>query len=130
MEQMNRRHVTALLAAAFPLAAAGCASQAASLVTEAGKISATVVTDVATLTNKFAIVKGIGEVALTALSVADPAAAAIINAGITLVDGWIAQGSAVVTANAATIITTTDAVLAAAAPAITAVSNAASTISK
>ena len=130
MTDINRRHVSALLAAAFPLVAAGCAAQAGSVITEAGTISATVVTDVAALTNKFAIIKGIAQVALVTLSITDPAAAAIITAGIALVDGWVASGSAAVSANAGTIITTTDAVLAAAAPAITAVANAASSAAK
>jgi len=126
MTDLNRRNFgTAILAAGASTALAGCSGLASTITTEAGKISATIVTDVGTLTNQYAIVKGIGQVALAALSVADPAAATIISDGISLIDGWIAAGSATVSANAATIVTTTQAILAAAAPAITAVKNAA-----
>jgi hypothetical protein len=103
---------------------AGCSGLAATITTDAGKISATIVTDVATLTNQYAIVKGIGQVAVAALSGTDPAAAKIITDGIKLIDGWITAGTSTVAANAATVVTTTQAILAAAAPAITAVKNA------
>jgi len=125
MINLNRRSLANLaLAAGATAALAGCSGLAATITTEAGKISATIVTDVTTLTNQYAIVKGIGQVALAALSITDPAAATIISDGITLIDGWIAAGSATVSANAATVVTTTQAILAAAAPAITAVKNA------
>jgi hypothetical protein len=125
MNNFNRRSLGRIaLAAGATTALAGCSGLAATVTTEAGKISATIVTDVTTLTTQYGIVKGIGQVALAALSITDPAAATIISNGITLIDGWIAAGSATVSANAATVVTTTQAILAAAAPAITAVSKA------
>ena len=125
MKTVNRRNLGRI---AFALGAtgilAGCSKAASALVTDAQKVSATIVTDVETLTNQYAIVKGIGQVALGVLSVSDPVAATVISDGIKLVDGWISTGAAAVSANAATVVTTTQAILAAAAPAITAVKNA------
>jgi hypothetical protein len=124
MNSVNRRHLGSIILAAGATASlAGCGVSASAIVSKAESLSATIVTDVATLTNQFAIVKGIGEVALAALSVTDPAAAGIITDGITLIDGYVSAGTATVSANAAAVISTTTAILAAAAPAITAVAN-------
>jgi hypothetical protein len=121
----NRRHLAcvALLGGSAALLG-GCASLGASVSADASKVAATIETDVPTLTNIWAITKGVAEVALTALSLTDPAAASVISAGIKVVDGYIAQGANAVAANAATIVTTTQTVLAAAAPAITVIKNA------
>ena len=97
----------------------------ATLLNNVTVISATVETDVGTVVNHYGVVKGVGEVALTALSAADPPAAAIVTKGIALIDGWIKSGPDAVTANAPAIITTTQAILAAAAPVISAVTAAA-----
>jgi hypothetical protein len=125
MTDLNRRHLGSIILAAGATAGlAGCGATASAIVSKAENISATVVTDVATLTNQFAIVKGIGQVALAALSVTDPAAAGIITDGITLIDGYVSAGTATVSANAAAVISTTTAILAAAAPVVSVIANA------
>lgn len=76
---------------------------------------------VATATTLWGIAKGVGMVALDVLSVVNPPAAAIINGAIALIDPLIAAG----TADAALVTTQAHAVLLAAAPVVTVVTNAA-----
>ena len=54
-------------------------------------VAANVTTDLASASNLYAIAKGLGEVALTAVGVVNPAAAALIQAGIAIVDPIIAK---------------------------------------
>lgn len=72
-----------------------------------------------TSTALWGVAKGIGQVALAALTVLDPPAAALVTSAISLVDGMIASG----TADAATVTAQANAVILASAPHITAIAN-------
>jgi hypothetical protein len=126
MNITSRRHLGGFFVAGAALALAGCAkvtSAAQTVITDAGKVEATIATDATTLINNYGIAKGLLTVAEAALSVSNPALAATVAAGVALVDGWVKAGAATVEANASQMVATTQTIYLAAAPLIQATQN-------
>lgn len=114
MTYLNRRHLGSLiLAAGATTALAGCAATAASVqgvITTAEsdikKFVTTVTTDLTSLTTQWGTIKGIGEVAIAALTVTNPVGAAAIGTAIGLGDTAIAFLTSASTASAAATVQT------------------------
>lgn len=124
--QQTRRHLGQFLLIGTGAVLAGCAkiaSTAQAVIAKAGTIEATIATDAETLIKNYGIAKGLAGVAKTALAISNPELAATVSAGISLIDGWIKDGSAAVEANASQMVATTQTIYLAAAPLIDAVQN-------